>query len=533
MAQPKLLRSAYLSRLRRAFLLRVHPDRFLDPTVRTQQASLVKALANRMDQSDFTDWIQQLQRKQRRNSNLTTDKTYPFVMEKRDGSLFQSSIALDSSVDDILLFMSNSLERTGAAALPPPFQPTSPTGTKTVNSESDRHRSSSRSSSPHTTSDFIHSRYNVRSNQGRNLRDFLLDKTLCSTSSKASTGSFSGGEHSLMDRIRHRKAARMDAQAVASQVRRLYQFAAVDATETKWSSDSVAVLLRRLLSLHPEFCANLHVQSFYPIRLVFSPMLESESSDALDVYAGVLRLNPASTSIQWLECLRLVTPDLLYTIQKHRTVVEERTKLLQAYWRVKLKRGFTCKSLDYFFFLERLARHLGSDYTTPSTSTPIVGSAEQFLIPIVEHNDLDVEPVLNVVVEDDSVCRRAKVTQSGHIQVGVDVSLADCIKAITNFSNLARTRSWTNEEALRRCSEASTAVQLQLGLQKVYRTTTDMVPHDDYLDCLSRVETLWHQEQNHVQLWQALMGNSLGIAANGQHCHLADDGSIVIPQNWI
>ena len=47
--------SVYVSRLRRAFFLRVHPDRFRahDAAVRQQQARLVQALNDRMSWSDF------------------------------------------------------------------------------------------------------------------------------------------------------------------------------------------------------------------------------------------------------------------------------------------------------------------------------------------------------------------------------------------------------------------------------------------------------------------------------------------------
>ena len=47
--------SVYVSRLRRAFLLRVHPDRFRGESdkVKRQQAKLVQALSDRMAERDF------------------------------------------------------------------------------------------------------------------------------------------------------------------------------------------------------------------------------------------------------------------------------------------------------------------------------------------------------------------------------------------------------------------------------------------------------------------------------------------------
>ena len=48
-------RSLYVSRLRKAFLLRVHPDRFRSQPdiVRKEQASLVQALSDRFSDPDF------------------------------------------------------------------------------------------------------------------------------------------------------------------------------------------------------------------------------------------------------------------------------------------------------------------------------------------------------------------------------------------------------------------------------------------------------------------------------------------------
>ena len=50
--------SVYISRLRRAFLLRVHPDRFRSRSeqVRKHQATLVQVLSDRLGESDFMEF---------------------------------------------------------------------------------------------------------------------------------------------------------------------------------------------------------------------------------------------------------------------------------------------------------------------------------------------------------------------------------------------------------------------------------------------------------------------------------------------
>jgi Domain of unknown function (DUF4461) len=498
-------RTAYVSRLRRAFLLRVHPDRFRDQNVRSQQATLVKALANRMSQSDFAAWLQQRTEpfhSQHHGSYLSQTTPYPFVMEKRDGSLLTSSISLDGSVDEILHSMSKVLIQSGAASLPtlPPVA--------TNSNKSDQSLSSTFRIFPRSTPGFdairrgFDPRYNVQSNQGRDLKRMLQEGT-------------------LIDRIRERKAARVDAQATALQVRRLYQFAAVDATETQWSSASVAVLMRRLAALHQEFASQLHVSSFYPIRLVFSPReIPDDRSAALDIYGGILRLNPASTPIQWLEAMRLVTLDRIREIQAHRDAVAERTIAVQGSLGVKLKRGFTCSSRDYHTFLERL------------TSSPNVGNeSTSSTIAIRNTSALPVlEPVL-AIVEAEASCRRSKVTPDGSIQLGAGMTEAECRQSVARLLETAREKTIANSAVLIRCTEAAAVLQRHLGLQRVYRT--GFVTHDEFLDCLSRFSALIQDNANdESSLLNCLAGNSLGIATTGHFCHLSDDGSLVIPHDW-
>ena len=53
--------SVYISRLRRAFLLRVHPDRFRSQSekVRKEQATLVQVISDRLGENDFVDFAAQ------------------------------------------------------------------------------------------------------------------------------------------------------------------------------------------------------------------------------------------------------------------------------------------------------------------------------------------------------------------------------------------------------------------------------------------------------------------------------------------
>jgi len=548
-------RSVYVSRLRRAFLLRVHPDRFLAQHQRRQQAALVQALANRMARPDFGQWQSQAQSSQSQQSSYFADAssstsscTYPYVLEKRDGSFLKTSISLATDVESILTAMATALEQSGAAKLPKPASSAEPTNTS--------HAAAAPSESSDTlfpgfamgysrygggkSRGTIDHRYDVQSNRGRRLRHFLkriLDH-----------------DHEV---IQQRRQHRVEAQAVARQVRQCYGFAAVDAvTDLGWSSQSVAVLLRRLLDLHREYFQktndnnNQHhpeqqplLSSFYPLRLQFSPReVPGDLGDCLDVYAGVLRLNPASTSLQWLDALRFVTAHKLRVVVEHRRRLACAREAGQAALRsggaaaVKLRQGHSCSSREFFAFLERLGVSAALEKETGATDNNDETSPQE------QEERLPALEPLTAVVESDAACRRPKVTERGWIRLGAGMDLGQCRDAVGKLSSRARTAATHEQESLQQCRRAVRAVQWRLGVQRVYRVLPEStVPHPQFLDCLARL--LRQAAANEASSvdggdedgggWsRSLAGNSLGIAGAGQFCHLADDGSLVIPHNW-
>jgi Domain of unknown function (DUF4461) len=511
-------RTAYLSKLRRAFLLRVHPDRFRHHSaVPTEpQASLVKALTHRMSQADFAAWLQQ--RNLSSNLNLLVKSTshfdakmgrstYPYVIEKRDGSLLQSSLSLNGSVDDILNSMANALKRSGIGSVPvPPKEEQAPVLPSTSDIVASMlFPNASTASMPSSDMGPIDTRYDIRSNQGRNLQYFLQDTA------------------SLSEQIRELRSARMDAMAIALQVRRVFSLAAVDATETGWSSTSAAGLFRRLLALHAEFADKFLVQSFYPMRLVFSPRdIPDDRFSALDLHGGILRLNPASTSIQWLEALQLVSDASIQQIHRNRDLSLLRTKAVQASLNIRLVKGFTCSSREYHLFLENVA----ADKESEDLLDPTKGDVSPSSLPTLES--------IQVIIEADSVCRRGLVTSAGGIRLGAGMSKEECKYWIHRLSRSARDQVFSEKVHLDQCQSFVSNAKWQFGLQKVYRTGS--VSHAEFLDGLSRfLSLLQRPEQQEVahQLLPLLAGNALGISGTGQSCQLADDGSVVIPHNWI
>jgi hypothetical protein len=507
-------RPVYLARLRRAFLLRVHPDRFRNhsATVRDNQANLVKALAERMSQTDFSTWQQSGGRDTTKLSSLSRpsgSQDFSYVVERRDGSLLRASLRLSDSVETILASMAKVLKSSGAASLPAP-----PKEQEQPQSRGQRDFRQTSSSQNNQSSPFqyagqgqdVDPRFNLVSNRGRDFASFL--STLDT------------------DQVEYRKASRMDAQAAALETRRVYQFQAVDATSLGWSSHSVAMLLHQLTAMYEEHAEKFHVSSFYPVRLLFTP---DDFHEALDVYAGTLRLNPGSTPIQWLESLQLVTTESLDAIQHHRDSVMEMTKVVQGSLGVKMKKGYSCSSREYYHFLQSICSTNNvdehdddeTDDNNKNDSKPI--------------HSLVLEPIL-ATVEGSQACRRPIVTKEGSIRLGAGMDPDTVMQAVARLAAPARSQLSQEKEDRQRCKEAMQLVQWQFGLQKVYRT--GIVSHDQFLQCLARISLALSQahdndmDNNVTKMKRRLTGNSLGIAGSGHFCHLADDGSVVIPHDW-
>lgn len=307
---------------------------------------------------------------------------------------------------------------------------------------------------------------------------------------------------------------RTDAQAAAMEVRRVFQFEAVDATPLGWSSESVAMLLMQLLSLHEEHSDKLHTESYYPVRLVLT---SDDFENALDLYGGVLRLNPALTKLQWLNKLQLVTPEKLDGIKSNRTAQQEMLGSVQSAMGVRMRKGFSCTNQEFFHFLERMSRVARS--VKDASNNNDVG---------IEASALILEPVA-VTVDAPQACRKPIVTKDGSIRLGSGMTEHEVMHAIAKLSPDARKQAAECQKEREQCKTAIDQIQWELGLQRVYRTAT--VDNNQFLDCLGRILQVSEAEQKQ-RLRVSFTGNSLGIASTGHFCHLADDGSVVIPHDW-
>ena len=473
-------RSVYVARLRRAFLLRVHPDRFRSssPDIRRRQADLVHAMSERMAFPDFLAYTCDQGIDVNSLSHRPPEGTYKYVLEHKDGSILQHTIRLHDSVESVLKNMVAALESTGSASMPPPPGTPSPPEVPTHNGEEifwcPRQ--------PRNAGGVNH-QYDVNTHKGRDLMGFLRTMDF--------------------DLIEKRRASRMDVTAVALVARRAFSFLSIDGTGLGWSSASFAILLRSLVALQEEHGTKFHVKSFYPLQLVWS---SEEFEDPIDLYGGILYLNPASTPIQWLDSFLKITQGTLDALTANQAQLHEnRSKVLGAFGGVKFQKGHSCSHRDFHLFLSRLAEshHVIAD-ERQSTALTLEG----------------------IIVAVEAACRRPFLTKEGVIRVGASMDGEFIARAIAKHSLEATERVKAEGRRRQRCRETIDRAQWELGLQKVYHTR--LVRSEQIVECLARLLAMKQREQ----LKQNLAGNSLGIAGSGHFCHVGDDGSVVIPWDW-
>ena len=127
-------RSAYVQRIRKAFLLRSHPDRFRseDASVRKRQASLMQALGDRFSSPDFLSYqasgLRVDDHEAASNTNVQFNGRYTYYLQRNDGRSMKHTIRLNDTVQNVLEQMTKALAASGVAGLPePPPPPEMPT----------------------------------------------------------------------------------------------------------------------------------------------------------------------------------------------------------------------------------------------------------------------------------------------------------------------------------------------------------------------------------------------------------------------
>ena len=409
------------------------------------------------------------------------------------------TLDLNASVENILQDLAKALESSGAAKFQPP-----PTQPKTSSSEPQKAHNESIDwvkYNPGEQSN-IDNKYDVNSNRGRDLQRFLSSITQA--------------------QIEERKAFRMDAMAAALVARRLFSFQSMDGVRLGYSSKAYAALLASLIKVHEEYNQTFGVRSFYPLRLVFA---RDDKKHSLDVHGGILYLHPSSTQLEWLDSIKEVTEERLEEFATNRQSAMELATLLRDGLGIdRVQKGFTCSSLEYHSFLKQNGEPYRSTEVL-SSKTPPSNSNE--LVPVPTSSSVSFTSGLRLVVESPNACRRAKVTKEGFIQVPSSITSSQLISTVTRLSTLAGERQDSEQREKEKCQKAIEEVQWELGLQTVSRHD-NRVSREDFYDALSRLL----RDKSRFEEGGRLSGASLRVASNGQFCHLADDGALVIPHNW-
>lgn len=504
-------RAAYMSHLRRAFLLRVHPDRFrMHPSesLRKNQASAIQALQERISAPDFISYCQNVDHNPSiYPSNQSEYKTIEYCLEQKSGRLQTFHLKLNESVEHILYSMEDALKSTGMKVMSRPS-----VNQKTVSSNDGAHRNY-KYDPLNSMNDFqskelerirtiirstvagssgINHSFDINTRKGRNFIQFL--KNL---------------DH---EEIKKRRSHRIDASAAALVARQLYKFQAIDGISLGWSSASLAKLLVSLASLYDEH-GDKFVESFYPLRLVLT---NDEFCNKLDLYGGILRLNPQSTQSQWLETLISITDDKLNELRSNRKIMDANLSTVNSSLNIQISKGYTCSSEEFFFCIQNLSEAI--------LQLKNNGFDEKYCKALIDER-------IRVVVESPQNCRRASIQREGVLRVSSIMEADDILTSINKFRHETLNKALENKLLQEKIDQKKLLLMTKAGVSKVFRSKVSSLTTEQYLIC---IEALLSLDVSGTEKWilDSLRGQAIGVTGSGQSCQLYDDGSIILPYDW-
>lgn len=483
--------ASYLSHIRRAFFLRVHPDRFRThpDSVRKKQATAIQALQERIAAPDFIFYINQqdVQLSTKYTSNYSN--TIEYYLEQKDGKLQKFFLKLDDDVEKILVSIETALKLTGVKVLNRPV--IEPKLARYTEWDSIYMNIRATSSDANPSSNINHS-FDINTRKGKNFLNFLktLDK----------------------NEIQTRRASRIDASAAALVARQLFKFQSVDGTSLGWSSASLAKLLTSLSCLHDEHGDKL-IQSFYPLRLVLS---NDEFQSKLDLHGGTLKLNPQATHVQWLETLLSVTKDVLDEVRENRRNMDMNTSIVNRHMNIRLSKGHTCTSREFYFCVEHLSQEILSNGLSQSNQNP-------YSVLLDDH--------INVVIESTQVCRRSSVQREGVLRISVGMNADDISSSIHTLREETRLTAIKEKGLKKKIEQLKIEFMAKSGVSKVFRTKASSLTTEQYMACIEALNGFNVSAADRA-VFKNLNGQAIGITGSGQSCQLYDDGSIILPFDW-
>ena len=253
-------RSIAIATIRRQFLMKVHPDRFNDSKIRSNQTRMLKRFNFWCETVGFDDYFSDKSGSHNRitpvaftDGKNNDDNINKFFIENTEGDFIECSIQWDS-VGDVLRSMIGALRITESnfddhdilsqvEELQQPISSTEQNFTGNI-------QWAKSTNQPNIESYGVSEKYNRRSNHGRNLGLFLEDLNA--------------------EELECRRNLRVDASDAARTVKETYRFEAVDASRLQWSSDNLCKVFTSLNNMHNEHKSKLRIKSFNPLRLVLS-----------------------------------------------------------------------------------------------------------------------------------------------------------------------------------------------------------------------------------------------------------------------
>jgi hypothetical protein len=315
----------------------------------------------------------------------------------------------------------------------------------------------------------------------------------------------------LADDIKERQLNRIDATSAAYVARQLYKFKSIDGTRLAWSSKSMAICLQRLAALHDEHMDKFQTNSFYPFRLTLT---SDEFQRKVDLFSGDIRLNPASTSVQWLSILQNVTKNCVETLKKNQQILKANLSIVEDdIMNLRVVKGHTCDAEDYFECIHRLACQ------SEEERKAITEEADEMRLSILSSK-------ATLVIESDQTCRIGTLRKDGNFVVPTSMSINGIRSTISKYAN--QSNEILNAESMmkKQCDLLIQRTMNEFEVQKVNKS--NIVSNDEMIQCLNMFLAKSNSEKDALR--ELLAGHIIGVSKGGK-LHLADDGSIIIPWN--
>ena len=300
---------------------------------------------------------------------------------------------------------------------------------------------------------------------------------------------------------------RLSAALVA---RRAFQFSSIDGTRLGWSSASLAICLSSLTALHEEHESKL-ISSFYPFHLKLSG---DEFQNKVDLYAGVIRLNPAATQLQWLGIMSEVSHSNVITLKNNLKELKRNQSEVEHALGLRVIKGHTCGSEEYHKCMKRLAMEISQKNSS--------GNEDKSALTISNNKT-------KLVIESSQTCRRGRLRKlDGSFEVGASMNSMQVFSIIGKFASTSNKIIEEQSKHQERCKELINKVMYTYGVEKI-KQVSSTVTSEQMSQVLSILLNKNEAEQRELRGY--LAGQSIGIVGRGQLCCLGDDGSIHVPTN--